>query len=163
KSFYNLEQKLLQPIFTIYPWSPDLSSSLNDDERNLLEQALFSCTAQTVGGPGQPSGADKSPHPLSSSTRPTRLHPIQTDPRIGLVRVVIGWMVFIGLFDLVAFIRFCIWVGPVLRQAVEAAGDQGMSIRYEFLILGTILVVICLTSIKFLGNAASNTFTNVGQ
>jgi A-macroglobulin TED domain/Alpha-2-macroglobulin family/MG2 domain/A-macroglobulin receptor binding domain/Macroglobulin domain MG3/Alpha-2-macroglobulin bait region domain len=39
--FFTLEQELLQPIYAIYPWSPDLTTSLPANERISLEQALF--------------------------------------------------------------------------------------------------------------------------
>jgi len=44
--FFNLEQDLLKPIYAIYPWSPDLTTSSTDVDRRLLEQALFARTAQ---------------------------------------------------------------------------------------------------------------------
>src|SRR5262249_31808399 len=44
-TFYNLEQKLLKPIYEIYPWSPDQTRG-DKEARLLLEQALFSRTAR---------------------------------------------------------------------------------------------------------------------
>jgi hypothetical protein len=44
--FYLLEQKLMKPVYAIYPWSPDLSTSALPAERNEFEQALFSRTSR---------------------------------------------------------------------------------------------------------------------
>ncbi|MFQ5493777.1 MAG: alpha-2-macroglobulin family protein [Phycisphaerae bacterium] len=41
RRFFMLEQELLEPIYAIYPWSPDLTTSLTANERISLEQALF--------------------------------------------------------------------------------------------------------------------------
>src|SRR5262249_2049272 len=59
-TFYNLEQKLLKPIYEIYPWSPNQSGG-NPEARRLLEQALFSRTArvENTALATQPAGAQK--------------------------------------------------------------------------------------------------------
>ena len=44
--FFTLEEELLKPIYAIYPWSPDLTSSVPVEDRARFEQALFSrCAA----------------------------------------------------------------------------------------------------------------------
>lgn len=49
--FFNLEQKLLEPIYAIYNWSPNLETSAFDSaDRNGFEQALFSRTAREISG-----------------------------------------------------------------------------------------------------------------
>src|SRR5262249_46524752 len=46
-----LSEQLLQPVYELYPWSPDLKERIPDGpKRNLLEQALF---ARTVAGTGK--------------------------------------------------------------------------------------------------------------
>jgi len=53
RTFFHLEQALLQPIYAVYPWTPNLETSAFDPvDRNRFEQALFSRTA------GEPSGRD---------------------------------------------------------------------------------------------------------
>lgn len=47
RTFYLLEQELLKPVYAIYPWSPDLTSSTPPADRIELEQAIFSTTAMT--------------------------------------------------------------------------------------------------------------------
>ncbi|MFI5379009.1 MAG: MG2 domain-containing protein [Tepidisphaerales bacterium] len=44
--FFALEQELLKPIYTIYGWSPDFSSTASPREKDELEQTLFSRASQ---------------------------------------------------------------------------------------------------------------------
>lgn len=41
RTFFNLEQDLLKPVYALYPWTPDLKTSLPPDEMNSFEQGLF--------------------------------------------------------------------------------------------------------------------------
>jgi len=51
KTFFLLEQELLQPVYTIYPgWNPELFSELPIGQRNQFEQAVFSKTANSIAG-----------------------------------------------------------------------------------------------------------------
>ncbi|MCC7408740.1 MAG: hypothetical protein IT442_11760 [Phycisphaeraceae bacterium] len=51
QTFFTLEHELLKPVYAIYPWSPDLTTSLPTTDLQSLEQALFARTAGTkVGG-----------------------------------------------------------------------------------------------------------------
>ncbi|HQL55421.1 MAG TPA: alpha-2-macroglobulin family protein, partial [Phycisphaerae bacterium] len=50
RTFFNLEQELLQPIYAIYDWSPNLERSDAPEERNRFESALFARTWREVGG-----------------------------------------------------------------------------------------------------------------
>jgi hypothetical protein len=53
RAFFNLEQELLQPIYAIYNWTPNLETSVFDPaDRNRFEQALFSRTARDIRGRG---------------------------------------------------------------------------------------------------------------
>src|SRR5262249_20796052 len=47
KTFYLVEQELLKPIYTLYPWSPERPIELPPAERNQFEQALFARTTRT--------------------------------------------------------------------------------------------------------------------
>jgi uncharacterized protein YfaS (alpha-2-macroglobulin family) len=47
RTFYLLEQELLKPVYAIYPWMPDLTTSTPPEDRNQFEQALFARTTQT--------------------------------------------------------------------------------------------------------------------
>ncbi len=46
QTFFTMEQKLLEPIYAIYPWSPQATAGLKPDERQQLEQALFAATSR---------------------------------------------------------------------------------------------------------------------
>ena len=39
--FFTLEQELLQPVYAVYPWLPDLTTGRSGNEREELEKALF--------------------------------------------------------------------------------------------------------------------------
>jgi len=52
RTFFLLEQELLEPVYTIYPgWSPGLFTELPIFDRIQFEQALFSKTVQHIEGP----------------------------------------------------------------------------------------------------------------
>ncbi len=46
QAFFTLEEKILKPIYAVYPWSPNLKTSLPDDEQERFEQAMFAMTAE---------------------------------------------------------------------------------------------------------------------
>lgn len=46
QTFFNLEQKLLEPVYAIYPWSPEVDAV---GDRQLLNQALFAKAADWPG------------------------------------------------------------------------------------------------------------------
>ena len=46
-TFFTLEQELLKPIYAIYPWSPNLETSEQDQDRINLERALFTRAANS--------------------------------------------------------------------------------------------------------------------
>ncbi len=43
QTFFTLEQELLQPVYAIYPWSPNFAPAVTPDEKTRFEQALFAC------------------------------------------------------------------------------------------------------------------------
>ncbi len=46
EAFFTLEQELLQPIYALYAWSPDLFTAEPEPQRAAWEEALFALTAQ---------------------------------------------------------------------------------------------------------------------
>ncbi len=53
QTFFTLEKELLQPVYALYSWMPNLDTSeLDPAERNRFEQALFSRTAGVTEGRG---------------------------------------------------------------------------------------------------------------
>ncbi len=51
KTYFTLEQKLLEPIQAIYPWSPDRRPQPADEASNRFEMALFAATVRNLIGP----------------------------------------------------------------------------------------------------------------
>jgi len=49
QAFFTLEEELLEPIYAIYAWSPNLKTSLPENERERFEQALFAAAARKPG------------------------------------------------------------------------------------------------------------------
>jgi type II secretory pathway pseudopilin PulG len=49
RAFLALEQKLLRPVYEVYPWSPQMPGNGPAEEWNRFEQALFSRTARGGG------------------------------------------------------------------------------------------------------------------
>jgi uncharacterized protein YfaS (alpha-2-macroglobulin family) len=91
--FYTLEQQLLQPVYAIYPWSPDPAAEVPAEERNLFDQALFS---RTVEVKTDQRSRSTSVHSLVGDSFTTNLTRVQADSYSGLHRVWIGWMTFVG-------------------------------------------------------------------
>jgi uncharacterized protein YfaS (alpha-2-macroglobulin family) len=135
-TFYNLEQKLLKPIYEIYPWSPALGESRGDPEaRRLLEQALFARTArvETTELAALPTGAQKWPlkvqntmltrnaqikgkaHTLANSNLPVKVDAAERSREDGLSRVKTGWIVFFVVLALAFSVHLLVawkpWVG----------------------------------------------------
>src|SRR5208283_3680506 len=109
RTFYTVEQKLLQPVYAIYPWSPELSGSLGEEDRKLLEQAVFSVTANSEE---RPTGAGKEQlYSLADSSWPTRSQHVARQRQVALASVGTGWAIFwcfaglLALFGLFILLR----------------------------------------------------------
>ena len=48
RAFFTLEQELLKPVYTIYPWSPEAAFNATPEERENFENALFSRATPTM-------------------------------------------------------------------------------------------------------------------
>jgi hypothetical protein len=70
RTFYLLEQQLLKPVYAIYGWDPDLTTSVNDQERREFEQALFATTAATQDAQLSPGGQASAPIRSGGNARP---------------------------------------------------------------------------------------------
>jgi alpha-2-macroglobulin-like protein len=162
KTFYTLERELLEPVYAIYPWSPDAEGKLPPEERNRFEQTLFARTAQTatganvtsvVNGPGgravTQTHADVGPHSLAVASFPAKEQEIQATRTGGLKRVVLAWewlsvLTFIGLVigGFIALWHYSRWLFVMLGVAAGA--------------------LLCVYSVSILGTSANGTFTRVG-
>src|SRR5262249_8506903 len=95
KIFYTLEQQRMKPVYAIYPWSPDLTTSVNDQERDRFEQALFARTAFSDDGLTPKSALAKpaqSLHTLFAGSFPSKEQQVHAAREKGLYWVEKGWL-----------------------------------------------------------------------
>jgi hypothetical protein len=119
RTFYLLEKDLLQPVYAIYPWSPDGPDA---PPRVEFEQALFARTTRTVGPqPGaervvtrtverdgrlmteqriesDPSGLIGGPHTLALNTYAAKVRDVLARKDLGLEQVFAGmrWLAVVA-------------------------------------------------------------------
>ncbi len=131
ETFFTLEEELLEPIYAIYPWSPDLTTSLPPEGPNDLqqqqirfEQALFARSAQVRDGSG---GLRETAHTLSVTSFPDKVQQIRRVRHVGLGRVKVAWLGF-GMIGSVAFVIFFWCAVPILRLGIVAVGVLAMLI-----------------------------------
>jgi uncharacterized protein YfaS (alpha-2-macroglobulin family) len=126
KVFYTLEQSLMQPVYALYPWTPDAALDLPPAERQRFEQALFARTAWIAGGYGMdvPRDGDRhrivqdrpgptGPHTLAFSSFPVKAQETQRERREGLDRVRVLWGVLAVALGLAAYVGLWSFVRPV--------------------------------------------------
>jgi uncharacterized protein YfaS (alpha-2-macroglobulin family) len=125
RSFYLLEQELLQPVYTIYPWSPDAAAGAVED-RVQLEQALFARTARAeVGGetPVRPAIVGQvprgTPYSLSALSFPAKVQQVAQVRTAGLRWVWIAWGLLASLGLIAGYIS--IWVVAPKAMAIVHA------------------------------------------
>jgi uncharacterized protein YfaS (alpha-2-macroglobulin family) len=103
RTFYLLEQELLKPVYAIYPWAPDLKTSIPQEDRNQFEQALFARTARTDtssatqessrgGRTGERTlGNRRSIHSLAGESFPAKVKQVEKTRENGLHAMNIMW------------------------------------------------------------------------
>ncbi len=105
KSYFTVEQKLLEPIQSIVPWSPEQRPEPAGEARNRLEQALFAATArnQVVPALGQPrqgakaGGTAPTMHTLQIQSYPEKVQALNVEKGKKLTLLLIGWLGLLGL------------------------------------------------------------------
>jgi hypothetical protein len=167
RTFFALEQKLLKPVYAIYPWSPDLETSLPPvvpmEDRRQFEQALFANTARSGELPDwRPvalAAADALGNPFSLvaesfSLKETEVREYQ---KRGLEWAIFFWKVLGGIaagcFGLWLFWQFCTWLASLTSPAAIAGVMAGIVVT----LLGAGVVAI-----SFIGGSAKETFQAVG-
>jgi hypothetical protein len=106
RTFFSLEQELLRPIYTIYPWSPEM----HDDR---LEQAVFAAAAST-NAETRRKGIDDSIEPIHSLNAATfdgKAAATERSRLNGLAMIQAGWV----LACVVAFLLLYIGLWFVVR------------------------------------------------
>jgi hypothetical protein len=128
RTFFMLEQQLLRPIYAIYPWSPDLKTSLPPADQDQFEQALFARTVQTTGGSPMiqtrrgaiatdARTSASSPYSLESSSFVIKSQEVENQRSKGYQRLNMGWVLF-GT-AVVLLVDVALWfVVPLVWMAV---------------------------------------------
>jgi hypothetical protein len=105
RTFYLLEQELLKPVYAIYPWAPDLKTSIQPEERNQFEQALFARTTQTrspmttrreriAGDVSEQTVVEPDTfHTLAAQSYPSKMHRLAESRKSGLSTTQMLWLV----------------------------------------------------------------------
>src|SRR5262249_16747566 len=144
-----LEGKLLEPVYSAYPWSPELTKGPKAGVRNRFEQALFARTAATetlldVGLEDDPrrwerrdgEAAEGARDSLGGSTFRGKGRRVAESRDGGLTAVGIAWGMLILLVLLLGYIA--IWLS-CKTEAVVVGHVLGL-----FAMLGcAVLVVLC--------------------
>jgi len=145
RTFYTLEQELLKPVFTIYPWTPDDRFGVPPAERQQFEQALFARTAAADAfQPGRRQRGERfamaeeaidmerapgiatstaSPHSLTVFSFPVKERDVSQTKRVGLDRVAAGWgllVLALALTGYVAVWTFLTWRWVLVAHAAAA-------------------------------------------
>lgn len=148
KTFYLLEQQLLEPVYAIYPnWMPEASPALPPEQRQELEQAIFSRTARTVNessfsAPGVPpqgrrgrqeprpaadaapavpgAALGQSPHTLQAESFPTKVQEVTATRTKGLKWVRVGWIGLVATLLFAAYIAMWLLAprGTLIAHAI---------------------------------------------
>jgi uncharacterized protein YfaS (alpha-2-macroglobulin family) len=126
RTFFLLEQEMLEPVYAIYPgWSPELFSELPGVERNRFEQALFSRTAAQAEGAralpetffsggqqvfhgdleGQPSGW---PFTLAATSFPDKVRHVTERQVAGLAAGFVAWCSLAAALVLIGIATFAV-------------------------------------------------------
>jgi hypothetical protein len=137
ETFYTLEPQLLQPVYALYPWSPQRKGA--DDKR--LEQALF---AATVRSGTENTATDL--HSLTATTFPEKTQEVTQARLKAEDRILAGWIVLglallgLGYASLWCFLR------PETVLALHAL---------PFFVIGMLLLFLLLLALT--GCGASHT------
>jgi hypothetical protein len=160
RTFYLLEQELLKPVYAIYPWVPDLNTSIQPEDRDQFEQALFARTTRIDLPPNvkplrgaDGAGAANRPvlHSLNRESFPIKAERTSATQEHGMQTVGIMWgYLSLGLV-LVVYVGF--WVFLSLRTLF----------RLHFGVACIALVYGVFSAISHLGHSPQNTFQYVGS
>src|SRR5262249_9583941 len=158
RTFYLREQDLLKPVYAIYPWMPDLNTSIQPEDRNQFEQALFARTTRTVLPPNvkPPKGAESAGtagrpvlHSLVRESFPIKVDTTAATQKHGLQIVDALWVYLAIGMAVVVYVGF--WVFLSLRTLF----------RLHFGLV-CIALVCGVGYVLTTGRSPQNTFTYVG-
>src|SRR5262249_54972428 len=135
--FFLLEQELLKPVYTIYPWMPEPDGV---PDRNQFELALFAKTSQTIessennvygamqsrastGGNVRytPKSSANNPHSLDASSYGAKSYELAQLRDRGLESVRVGWISLIFLIVIVGEVALFINVRLLYVAIIHGA------------------------------------------
>jgi hypothetical protein len=124
--FYLLEQEMLKPVYTLYPWAPDLQTGGSEAERVRFEQTLFARTARTLEGVQVPGAKPRqwgrsvagaastaAEFTLAASSFPIKAQEFEQLRHRRLELVHLGWQLLAAVLILVGYILLWILVRPL--------------------------------------------------
>jgi uncharacterized protein YfaS (alpha-2-macroglobulin family) len=154
RTFYLLEQELLKPVYAIYPWMPDLNTSIQPEDRDQFEQALFARTTRTVMPPnvkpprgGESAGMAGRPmlHSLVRESFPAKVQNVERKQEHGLHTVSLLWQYAAIAVGLICYAGLWIFLS---RHAL----------MWIHIIFASVGLLCSLFFIASLGEMASETF-----
>lgn len=104
QAFFTLEQELLEPIYAIYAWSPELTTGLPTDDQIRFEQALFSRTVQQEQ---TGAGFSRELHTLSLTSFPAKTLQTERAKQAGLEKVAVAWAVLAVVVTITCIVLLC--------------------------------------------------------
>jgi uncharacterized protein YfaS (alpha-2-macroglobulin family) len=117
RAFFSLERELLEPVYTIYPWTPEV----REDQ---LEQAVFAAAASSEDAPRR-KGIDSSlasVHSLTADTFDAKAATVSWTRQNGAAKVTAGWVLLGGVALLLLYIG--LWF--VIRVEVMIASSAAL-------------------------------------
>ena len=116
----------MQPVFALYPWSPDLTTAVPPGDVAQFEQALFARTACTEGKP-----APQTPklHTLNASSHPEKVRQVAQDRMTALEWFKRAWITFgVGAMDAVTFAAIPVVLASVALLASYLPARRAMKV-----------------------------------
>ncbi|MHC4405126.1 MAG: alpha-2-macroglobulin family protein, partial [Planctomycetota bacterium] len=118
KTFFLLEQELLEPVYMIFPGrSPELFTELPLIDRTRFEQAIFSTTVDHVEGEqalpdgffsGEGESFGDSPFTLAAASRPANVRAVRARRRAGLEGTNKAWLALAGSAVFLGIVAFAV-------------------------------------------------------
>lgn len=117
RTFYLLEQELLKPVYAIYPWAPDLKTSVRPEERQQFEQALFARTVE-VGMNAGPTQRQVSR--LEMSSFPAKAAAVELNRSTGYRLIALLVVMFLGGLGVAGYIGLWLLADSEVMIALHA-------------------------------------------
>ena len=143
KTFYNLEQELLQPVYAVYgSWIPEGNAEVALRDRALFTKTVRGLDKPPAGWPGgvpSPQVAEAGPHTLAVRSLPMKEQETRSLQRQRLDMVQRGWVVLVLASLLCGYVALWMWVPAMDLLKMHAVGLVGLLFIAAFAVvfLGT--------------------------